>query len=290
MTSKTPARKCEDVDQQALTYSEIKALCTGDERIKEKLMLDNEVKELRVLNAEHQNTVFEMQDKIKAFPEKEAQLLASLEHLHADREHLRQLPIDPERKLPVFRMTIKGTEYTDRKEAAKALEDAAFAIRQADTPVQIGEFQGFPLSITVHSNLMGGGMTATMQGEYTHSAKLIESFMHDLNRIEAGLYNIDGKIDKVKSNLAKLRVDHEEAQKIVAEPFPQADELKQKEERLETLTTELNLAAAEAKKNAPKRERTCYFERAKLKKEAFKRSKQPSAPKKNKAKNNPGLE
>ena len=65
-------------------------------------MLDNEVKELRVLNAEHQNTVFEMQDKIKAFPEKEAQLLASLEHLHADREHLRQLPIDPERKLPVF--------------------------------------------------------------------------------------------------------------------------------------------------------------------------------------------
>lgn len=114
--------------------------------------------------------------------------------------------------------------------------------------------------------------------------------MHNLNRIEAGLYNIDGKIDKIKSNLAKLRVDHEEAQKIVAEPFPQAEELKQKEERLETLTTELNLAAAEAKKNAPKRERTCYFERAKLKKEAFKRSKQVSAPKKDKSKNKPGLE
>ena len=68
MTSKTPARKCEDVDQQALTYSEIKALCTGDERIKEKLMLENEVKELRVLAAEHRNKVFEMEDKIAPFP------------------------------------------------------------------------------------------------------------------------------------------------------------------------------------------------------------------------------
>ncbi|MDE6424743.1 MAG: hypothetical protein K2K89_01190, partial [Ruminococcus sp.] len=83
MTSKTPARKCQDVDQQALTYSEIKALCTGDERIKEKLMLDNDVKELRVLAAEHQNTVFEMEDKIKAFPEKEKNLQTALDNLHS---------------------------------------------------------------------------------------------------------------------------------------------------------------------------------------------------------------
>ena len=106
MTSKTPARKCEDVDQQALTYSEIKALCTGDERIKEKLMLDNEVKELKVLASEHQNTVYEMQDKIKAFPDKEAKLSIALDNLHTDREALRKLPIDPERKLPVFKITI----------------------------------------------------------------------------------------------------------------------------------------------------------------------------------------
>ena len=74
MTAKDPSqmmRKCEDVDQQALTYSEIKALCTGDERVKEKLMLDNEVKELEVLSREHQNTVYEMQDKITKFPEQE---------------------------------------------------------------------------------------------------------------------------------------------------------------------------------------------------------------------------
>jgi chromosome segregation ATPase len=275
MTSKTPARKCEDVDQQALTYSEIKALCTGDERIKEKLMLDNEVKELKVLAAEHQNTVYEMEDKIKAFPEKEERLTTALENLHTDREALRKLPIDPERKLPVFKITIDGTEYTDRKEAAKAFETAALSVKYADTPVKIGEFQGFPLSVTVHSQAMGGGMSATMSGAYPHTTKLIESFAHNLNRIESALYNIDRRIDDVKTNLAKLRVDHSEAVKIASEPFPQQAELESKEERLKDLTTALNLAAIEAKKNAPKREKTCYFERAKLKKEAMRIAKQP---------------
>lgn len=274
MTSKTPARKCEDVDQQALTYSEIKALCTGDERIKEKLMLDNEVKELKVLSSEHQNTVYEMQDKIKAFPEKEQRLTNSLDNLRTDREHLRTLPIDTETKLPVFKITICETEYKDKKEAAKAFEDAVLSISKADTPVKVGEFQGFPLSVTVHSPYMGGGISATMNGAYPHTTKLIESFAHNLRRLEGCLYNIDRKIDDVNNNLAKLRVDHTEAQKIVSEPFPQSDELAEKEERLKTLTDELNQAAIEAKKNASKKEKTCYFERAKLKKEAMRISRQ----------------
>jgi len=292
MTSKEPARKCEDVDQQALTYSEIKALCTGDERIKEKLMLDNEVKELKTLSAEYANTVYEMQDKIKAFPMKEEQLTTALSNLQADRKALKALPIDPETKLPVFKMKIGDVEYTDKKEAAKALEEVALSIRIADTPVKVGEFQGFPLSITVHSPAMGGGMTATMQGEYQHSAKLISSFAHNMSRIEAGLYNIDRRIDQVKTNLSKLRVDYDEAQKIVSAPFPQQAELESKSERLEKLTTALNLAAIEAKKNAPKREQTCYFQRAQLKREAARIAKKKSAPKKTKAqdKKKPGLE
>ena len=236
MTSKTPARKCEDVDQQALTYSEIKALCTGDERIKEKLMLENEVKELRVLAAEHRNTVFEMEDKIARFPEQEQKLTAILADLHTDREALRKLPIDPERKLPVFKITIGETEYTDRKEAAKALEDAVLAIKYADTPVKVGSFQGFDLSVTVNSNMMGGGMSAGLQGATSHTTKLIDSFAHNLNRLEAALYNIDGRIERTQDNLAKLRLDHAEAQKIVAEPFPQQEELDTKEQRLKVVT------------------------------------------------------
>lgn len=176
-------------------------------------------------------------------------------------------------------MKIGDVEYTDKKEAAKALEEVALSIRIADTPVKVGEFQGFPLSITVHSPAMGGGMTATMQGEYQHSAKLISSFAHNMSRIEAGLYNID----QVKTNLSKLRVDYEEAQKIVSAPFPQQAELESKSERLEKLTTALNLAAIEAKKNAPKREQTCYFQRAQLKREAARIAKKKSAPKKTKA-------
>lgn len=281
MTSKEPARKCEDVDQQALTYSEIKALCTGDERIKEKLMLDNEVKELKVLANEHQNTVYEMEDKIKRFPEKEEKLITALDNLRADREHLRTLPIVAETKLPIFKITIGETEFTDRKEAAKAFEDAALAISKADTPVKVGEFQGFPLNVTVHSPAMGGGMSATINGAYPHTTKLIESFAHNLRRLEGCLYNVDRRIDEVNNNLAKLRVDNTEAKKIVSEPFSQADELAAKEERLKTLTDELNQAAIEAKKNAPKQEKTCYFERAKLKKEAAKIAKKPRKSKEN---------
>ena len=279
MTSKTPARKCEDVDQQALTYSEIKALCTGDERIKEKLMLENKVKELRVLAAEHRNTVFEMEDKIARFPGQEQKLTAILADLHTDREALRKLPINPERKLPVFKITIGDVEYTDRKEAAKALEDAVLAIKYADTPVKVGSFQGFDLSVTVNSNMMGGGMSACLKGAASHTTKLIESFAHNLNRLEAALYNIDSRIERTQTDLAKLRLDHEEAQKIVAEPFPQQEELDSKEERLKVLTDELNQAAIEAKKNAPKREKTCYFERSKMKRDAARLAKKPRTPK-----------
>ena len=122
-----------------------------------------------------------MEDEIKAFPEKEKTLLTAINNLHSDREHLRKLPIDEETKMSVFRITIGETEYTDRKEAAKALETAVFSVRQADRPVKIGEFQGFPLSITMNSPAMGGGVSATIGGAYQHTTKLIESFAHNLS-------------------------------------------------------------------------------------------------------------
>ena len=160
----------------------------------------------------------------------------------------------------------------------KALEDAVLAIKYADTPVKVGSFQGFDLSVTVNSNMIGGGMSAGLQGATSHTTKLIESFAHNLNRLEAALY-IDGRIERTQDNLAKLRLDHAEAQKIVAEPFPQQEELDTKEQRLKVVTDELNQAAIEAKKNAPKREKTCYFERAKMKRDAARLGKKPKTPK-----------
>ena len=235
-------------------------------------MLENEVKELRVLASEYKNTVYEMQDKIKAFPEKEQALMTALERLQTDREALRILPFDSETKRPEFKITIHGTEYTDRKEAAKALEDAALALKYYDTPVKIGSFQGFTLSLTRNSALMGGGMSASLKGAALHTTDLIESFLYNVKRLESALYNIDGRIESTKENLAKLRQDFAEAQKIVAAPFPHQEELDSKEQRLKILTDELNQAAIEAKKNAPHREKTCYFERAKLKRDALRNS------------------
>ena len=96
---------------------------------------------MKVLAAEHQNTFFEMQDKIKAFPDQKKRLTSILDDLHIDREALRKFPIDPKRKLPVFKITIDGKEYTDRKEAAKVLETAALAIKYADIPVKVVHFR-----------------------------------------------------------------------------------------------------------------------------------------------------
>ena len=282
MTSKTPVRKCEDVDQQALTYSEIKALCTGDERIKEKMQLDNEVKELRLMKAEHTNTVYEMQDKVRAFPANEERLTSLIEGLEADRKHIDKLPVDPETMQPKFRLTIGDTVYTDRKEAAQAFENATYdAIKVVDTPVKIGEFQGFPLSVQMDS--FSKRVTASLSGSVTHRAELIGSFPHNLKRLESALNSVYDRIRSTHNNLSALRIDYAEAEKLAVQPFPREAELAQKEERLATLTTELNEAAAEAKKNKPQ-QRTCYFDRAKLKKEAAKsraaEKKQPEKKKK----------
>lgn len=281
MTSKTPARTCEDVDQQALNYSEIKALCTGDERIKEKMMLDNEVKELNLLKAEHTNTVFDMQQTVASTPAKIEKAEERLENLKADRETLRQLPIDEETKLPVFKITIDGTEYTDRKEAAQALEDAVldFVKKSSDSEKEIGEFQGFKLSVKAVMFGNEPDISVTMKGNAEHKCALTSSFSANLKRMESTLYKIDQTISDAQNNVNKLKMDLENAQRIVNTPFPQQAELEQKTERLASLTDELNQAAIEAKKNAPEKKRTCYFERAKLKKEAFKDRQKTTKPK-----------
>ena len=214
--------------------------------------------------------------------------MSILDDLHTDREALRKLPIDPETKRPVFSITIGETVYTDKTEAGKAFNEALGNIKYADTPTKIGSFQGFEFSATLNSSMNGGGLTACLKGAASHTAKLN---VQNIPRIESALYNIDGRIENVRESLAKLRLDYAEAQKIVAEPFPQQAELESKEERLATLTEELNQAAIEAKKNAPKREQTCYFERAKMRKEAKRVAMQKSKTPKDKSKNkHQGLE
>lgn len=284
MTSKTPVRKCDDVDQQALSYSEIKTLCTGDERIKEKMQLDNEVKELRLLKAEYINTRHDMEDKIAAAPHREERYQTAIDSYTADREHLKKLPIDGGTRQPTFKITIGKQTYTDRTEAAKAFEKATLnaVMGNMDRSVQIGEFQGFPLSVSMDS--MTKNIQAMLKGSAVYRADMGVSFANNLKRLENSLYSIDERIDYARSELAKIRLDVAEAKKIIAQPFVQEDELKGKSERLEMLTDELNKAAMEAKKNNPDRKRTNYFDCAKLKKEAarLRSTSQEKKPKKDK--------
>lgn len=274
MTSKTPVRKCEDVDQQALSYGEIKALCTGDERIKEKMQLDNEVKELRILKAEYTNTLYDMQDKVRNAPLQEEKLVNSIAGMRADMEKIRQLPVDEETKLPVFSITVGSETYTDKTEAAKILEGAVFGKLMANmnSSVPIGKFQGFDLSVYMDS--FTKTIHATLKGESAYTVEFGTSYAHNLKKLEGALYRIDSVIAGAESKLNQLRVDTAEAQKIVNTPFAYETELTAKSERLDTLTDELNRAAMEAKANNPDKERTAYFDRAKLKKEAAKAKKQ----------------
>lgn len=128
ITSKTPARTCEDVDQKALSYSEIKALCTGDERIKELMVLESEVKELKSMQSEYQNVHYDMQDKLQRYPQAKQRLESSIDAMKKDLGHCKSLPIDESTHLPAFKITLDGTTYTDRTEAGKVLESVCYKL------------------------------------------------------------------------------------------------------------------------------------------------------------------
>lgn len=267
MTSKTPVRKCEDVDQQSLSYAEIKALCTGDDRIKEKMQLDNEVKELNLLKAEHRNIVYEMQDKIRNAPNQEKHLLETLENLQKDQEHIQRLKKDPETNKPVFGISLNEKTYSDRTEAAKAFKEVTYKALSGkpDTWTQIGHFQGFNLSVYMDS--YSNSITAKLQGTHSYRFDLGVDFPHNLRKLE-NVYNIDRLIDDTNTRLLGLRSDVKEAEKLVMQPFAHEEELKTKSERLIVLTDELNEKAQAEKLANPDRKRTNYFDIAKLKKES----------------------
>lgn len=285
MTSKVPVRKCDDVDQQSLSYSEIKALCTGDERIKEKMSLDNEVKELRLLKSEYKNTQYEMQDKIKNFPAKKSQYNDMLKNLNKDLEHCKTLPIDSETHLPKFAIDIDNVHYTDRTIAAKALESTCLKlITKSNESFNVGNFHGFPLSVYYDGTLKE--IKATLSGATKYSSDFGISFSANIKKLESSLYHIESRIDDVTTNLNKAEIDINEAKKILQQPFMHDNELSCKEQRLIELTDQLNEAAAQAKLNNPNNERTHFFDTAKLKKDSVQRGTQKKTPNKDKSLSN----
>lgn len=276
MTSKSPARRIDDVDQQALTFSEIKTLCTGDERIREKLSLENEVRTLQTLVSDHKNTVYEMEDRIKAFPEKEKKVQSVISELKADLDYVKKLPRNEAGNKPELNISIGGRRLESRRDIAEAINKAYLSITTADIPVKIGKYHDLDMYLTsnVQSNFLTiSRATITIKGHTEYRIDIDDpSSIGTAQRIENTMSEaaIENRIDMRNSNLDRLRADLAEAKRIVSQPFPQQDELMEKQSRLKTLTEALTKDAIEAKKNAPKKQPTCYFSRAEHRKNLMK--------------------
>ena len=264
MTSKEPGRKCADVDQAALTYSEIKALCTGDERIREKLTLENRVKELQALKSEYNSTRYELEDKVNAYPEERKKLLLDIGNISKDMETVKNIPFDVKTESYRVGITIGKDAYSllddeSRKVAAKALTNAVAQVKgdaNKNKRIAIGGLGNFGVEV-INDGYFLDTITATLRGNYTYSVELGVSSIINLKKIENLLFKVENVLNDKKSELNKLDIDYKTAQNMLHKPFEFEDELNNSTKRLDELTTALNIDMSEHKVDKPKK--THYF-------------------------------
>lgn len=267
MTDKAPARKCADVDQAALSYGEIKALCTGDDRIREKLTLDNRVKELNSLKADYNNTKYELEDAVAAYPEKRKQLLCTIGNIKSDIDNVKSF-VDKDGKL-ICKLTLGSQTFDlkndeERKNAAKALTTAVAQVRIADNrkkQVSVGNICGFDISVINNGNVYDD-IVVTIKGKYSYSAQLGVSAVHNLNKIEGLLYKTESVLDYSQNSLNKLDLDYKTSVALLEKPFEYEAELQEKSARLSELTKILNIELAHQKTES--KPKTHYFGKDKI--------------------------
>ena len=236
MTSKSPVRSCEDVDETALSYAEIKALCAGDDRIKEKMDLDVDVARLKLMKANHQSQQFRLEDNLlKAFPEQIRQNESFIEGFTAD---LKTLSEHPHPKDGFAGMEVKGDILTDKDNAGAAILEA-FKDAKGMEPVPIGSYRGFAMSLTVED--FGRDFVLTLKGKMNHRVTLGKDARGNLTRIENALNAIPERMQAVQDKLSNLREQVETAKAELGKPFPQEEELRTKSSRLAELNAELNI-------------------------------------------------
>lgn len=267
MTDKAPARKCADVDQAALSYGEIKALCTGDDRIREKLTLDNRVKELNSLKADYNNTKYELEDAVAAYPEKRKQLLCTIGNIKSDIDNVKSF-VDKDGKL-ICKLTLGSHTFNlkndeERKNAAKALTTAVAQVRIADNrkkQVSVGNICGFDISVINNGNVYDD-IVVTIKGKYSYSAQLGVSAVHNLSKIEGLLYKTESVLDYSQNSLNKLDLDYKTSVALLEKPFEYEAELQEKSARLSELTKILNIELAHQKTES--KPKTHYFGKDKI--------------------------
>lgn len=279
MTSKAPARKCSDVDQASLSYSEIKALCTGDERIREKLTLENRVKELTAYKSEYDNTRYELEDKVNVYPEQRKKLLCKIGNIQKDIDKLSTLPKDDEGLLiPTYNFgdTSYSNSEEDKKSAAKALGSfVELSRQQRNETITVGDICGFSIEI-INKGLVLDDITATLgDGKYVTGFGSLNS--HNLFKLENLFTKFNEFLSNAKKELNQLDYDYKSATEMLAKPFEFEQELTEKTNRLAELTTALNIDLAQ-RQNVSSERKTCYFSKNSI----LHRTKNKIAPEQNK--------
>ena len=236
MTSKSPVRSCEDVDEQALSYAEIKALCAGNPLIKEKMDLDVQVAKLKVLKADHQSQKFRLQDKLLTkFPADIRETNAYIAGVKADAQ---LAAAHPQVQEGFCGMTIKGVTYDEKKTAGERLVLACSELPNAEEKV-IGSYRGFELSLRFDT--YRSEYQAILKGQRRYPVPLGTDPLGNIIRLDNSLNNFPERINSAENELATLHQQQAAAQIEVEKPFPQEEELAEKSARLAELNAQLDV-------------------------------------------------
>ena len=236
MTSKSPVRSCDDVDETALSFAEIKALCAGDPRIKERMDLDVEVSRLKLMKADHQSKQYRLEDQLlKYFPEEIEKHKGFIKGFESD---LEVLAAHPHPEDGFAGMEIRGDLLTDKENAGAALLDACKEVKTSD-PVQIGSYRGYAMS--VEFSAWKQEYTLLLKGQMTHRATLGTDPRGNLTRIDNALAQMPQRLEAAKAQMDNLYQQQAAAKEEVGKPFLYEEELKSKNARLVELDTLLNI-------------------------------------------------
>ena len=237
MTSKAPVRSCEDVDEAALSYAEVKALATGNPAVKEKMALDVDVAKLKLLKASHMNNQYRLEDDIaRNFPQQIAKLTEIIDSYKADIAHFSEHKItDPEQ----FSMEISGKVFTEKKEAGVALLAVCKDIKSVDAAMDIGSYQGFNMRIQFDS--WSKEFILSVKHESVAKVRLGADALGNITRINNLLESYPEKLAEAEQRLETVQEQMANAKEEVGKPFPKEEELNQKLERLSELNALLNM-------------------------------------------------
>lgn len=237
MTSKSPVRSAEDVDDTALSYAEIKALATGNPHIKEKMDLDIQVSKLKLLKSSHTSQIYRLESDIaKRYPK---EIAATKERIAGLKSDLKVAKPILEQDKDSFRMVVGGKTFTDKKEAGVAITAACAGLKAVNTTGQIGEYQGF--TMTASFDMLNQKYMLTLKRQCSYTIEVGKDALGNIQRVNNAIAGIEKKLPEAEAKLENLQNQLATAKDEVLKPFPQAQELEEKSARLAELNSMLNM-------------------------------------------------